>query len=269
MTQDLKALQELSADLASRLNHQLIDDLPLDSVRGGGPRMVHGAALSTVDLDPAPQPELISTSEEVAGWFQLTPSSLEALLPQLSGSAPLAHVEPYATCYGGHQFGNWAGQLGDGRATGLGVLLGDAITKPYTQSRWGIADPDHPLWEWQLKGAGITPYSRRGDGKAVLRSSVREFLCSEAMETLGIPTTRALSLVTTGEKVWRDMLYDGHPRREQGAIVCRLSPSFVRFGHFELPSARGDLELTRIWLDHLIRRHFFPLWDEDPETDSD
>ncbi|HRO26294.1 MAG TPA: protein adenylyltransferase SelO family protein, partial [Luteimonas sp.] len=110
--------------------------------------------------------------------------------------------------------------------------------------------------ELQLKGAGLTPYSRSADGRAVLRSSVREFLCSEAMHHLGIPTTRALSLVATGEGVVRDMFYDGHPQVEPGAIVCRVAPSFIRFGHFELPYSRGDVELLRHLADFCIWRDF-------------
>lgn len=109
-----------------------------------------------------------------------------------SGASPFAGAFPYAQCYGGHQFGMWAGQLGDGRAITLGEILN------YNSQRW----------ELQLKGAGKTPYSRFADGLAVLRSSVREFLCSEAMHHLGIPTTRALSLVTTGKLVTRDMFYE-------------------------------------------------------------
>src|SRR5690606_3381217 len=136
---------------------------------------------------------------------------------------------PYAAAYGGHQFGTWAGQLGDGRA----ITLGEAIA------------PDGQRLELQLKGAGPTPYRRRADGRAVLRSSVREFLCSEAMHHLGVPTTRALSLVATGEQVLRDMFYDGNARYEPGAVVCRVAPSFLRFGNFELPARRGDLDLLR------------------------
>ncbi|MQK55075.1 hypothetical protein EIZ79_24125, partial [Escherichia coli] len=123
----------------------------------------------------------------------------------------LPGMEAVSACYGGHQFGNWAGQLGDGRAITLGELA--------------TSRGEH--WELQLKGAGPTPYSRRADGRAVMRSSVREFLCSEAMHHLGIPTTRALSLVGTGEGVLRDILYDGHPREEPGAVVCRVAPSFL------------------------------------------
>jgi uncharacterized protein YdiU (UPF0061 family) len=152
---------------------------------------------------------------------------------------------PLATCYGGHQFGNWAGQLGDGRA----INLGDVVN----------ARGEH--WTLQLKGAGPTPYSRTADGRAVLRSSIREFLCSEAMFHLGVPTTRALSLVATGEDVVRDMLYDGHPAPEPGAIVCRVAPSFTRFGHFEILAARGDVALMKRLLDHTIRTDFPPLGD--------
>jgi len=111
-------------------------------------------------------------------------------------------------------------------------------------------------WELQLKGAGLTPYSRTADGRAVLRSSIREFLCSEAMHHLGVPTTRALSLVGTGEGVVRDMFYDGHPELEPGAIVCRVAPSFIRFGNFELPASRGDFDLLRRLADFCIRRDF-------------
>src|SRR5258708_2517548 len=156
------------------------------------------------------------------------------------GNALLEGMQPYAANYGGHQFGNWAGQLGDGRA----ITLGETINSKGER------------WELQLKGAGRTPYSRTADGRAVLRSSVREFMCSEAMHHLGVPTTRALSLVATGESVVRDMFYDGHPKAEPGAIVCRVAPSFIRFGNFELPAARGDIPLLTQLVDFTIRRDF-------------
>jgi uncharacterized protein YdiU (UPF0061 family) len=108
----------------------------------------------------------------------------------------------------------------------------------------------------QLKGAGPTPYSRTADGFAALRSSIREFLCSEAMFHLGVPTTRALSLVTTGEQVVRDMFYDGHPAPEIGAVVCRVAPSFVRFGQFQLPVSRGDQQLLRQFADFTLTSYF-------------
>src|SRR5690606_18294000 len=148
--------------------------------------------------------------------------------------------DPFASNYGGHQFGHWAGQLGDGRAISLGEVRAASGER----------------LELQLKGAGPTPYSRHADGRAVLRSSIREFLCSEAMHHLGIPTTRALSLVASGDTVVRDMFYDGHPAAETGAVVCRVAPSFIRFGHFELPASRGETGLLDRLIDFTIRRDF-------------
>jgi uncharacterized protein YdiU (UPF0061 family) len=186
-------------------------------------------------------PKLLAFSDEVAALVGLTPETRdsEQLLAVLAGNAPWPGARPVATNYGGHQFGNWAGQLGDGRAILVAELQGPA-----------------GRFELQLKGAGPTPYSRRGDGRAVLRSSLREFLCSESMHHLGIPTTRALSLVGTGEPVVRDMFYDGHPEAEPGAIVCRVAPSFLRFGHFELPASRGDLALLSSLVAFAIETYF-------------
>ncbi len=158
-------------------------------------------------------------------------------------------MQPYAMCYGGHQFGNWAGQLRDGRAINLGeVIAGDSF---YTL---------------QLKGSGVTPYSRRADGLAVLRSSVREFLCSEAMHHLGVPTTRALSLSLTGESVTRDMFYNGNPQQEPGAIVCRVARSFTRFGQFQLFSSRNDITLLKTFTDYTIANDFPHLSSPDKTT---
>ena len=157
-----------------------------------------------------------------------------------AGAAPLpAAGRPYAACYGGHQFGSWAGQLGDGRA----INLGDVVC------------PDGSRLELQLKGAGRTPYSRFADGRAVLRSSLREYVMSEHMAALGVATTRALSLVATGSPVERDQFYDGRRRDEPGAVVCRVARSFVRFGSFELPASRGDAALARTLADHVVDRH--------------
>ena len=152
----------------------------------------------------------------------------------------LSGMQPYAMCYGGHQFGNWAGQLGDGRAINLGEVEN--------------ANGEH--WALQLKGAGPTPYSRTADGLAVLRSSIREYLCSEAMHHLGVPTTRALSLINTGEKVMRDILYNGNADYEPGAVVCRLSPSFIRFGNFQLFSSRQQFDELKQLADFTIKHHF-------------
>ena len=181
-----------------------------------------------------------------------------------SGNEILDGMVPMAMNYGGHQFGNWAGQLGDGRA----IALGEINTRSGASSGRSSGDTrrlvdahggSHQVL--QLKGAGPTPYSRGADGRAVLRSSIREFLCSEAMHHLGVPTTRALSLTSTGDEVVRDMLYDGNPAPEPGAVVCRVAPSFVRFGHFELPASRGELDVLRALVEHTIRRHFPHLVD--------
>ena len=155
----------------------------------------------------------------------------ERHLPAFAGNACLPGADPLATVYSGHQFGVWAGQLGDGRA----LWLGEARSSQGPQ-------------EIQLKGAGRTPYSRMGDGRAVLRSSIREYLCSEAMHGLGIPTTRALCLVASPEPVRRETL-------ETAAIVTRVAPSFLRFGHFEHFAARNDTTALRQLADHVIEHH--------------
>jgi uncharacterized protein YdiU (UPF0061 family) len=149
-------------------------------------------------------------------------------------------MAPYAACYGGHQFGTWAGQLGDGRA----ITLAEVVN----------AKGDS--WEIQLKGAGKTPYSRTADGRAVLRSSLRELVCSEAMFHLGIPTTRALSLVLTGEPVMRDLLSDGHPATEPGAVVCRVARSFLRFGSYEIHASRDDRETLHRLVRFTLERYY-------------
>jgi len=223
-------------------DNAFVRDLPGDPVPGGGPREVAGAMYSLVAPTPVTAPRLLAHSAELAralGWSEADLRD-PAFAQVFGGNALLDGMRPWAANYGGHQFGVWAGQLGDGRA----ISLGEAVAA------------DGARWELQLKGAGPTPYSRGADGRAVLRSSIREFLCSEAMHHLGVPTTRALCLVATGEAVVRDMFYDGHPREEPGAIVCRASPSFVRFGSFELPASRGETGLLRRLADFTIRRDF-------------
>ena len=206
------------------------------------PRQVQAALWSAVEPTPVEAPRLLAHSREMAAELGFSEADLASpeFAQVFGGNALLPGMQPFASNYGGHQFGHWAGQLGDGRA----ISLGEAV----------LADGRRR--ELQLKGAGPTPYSRSADGRAVLRSSIREFLCSEAMHYLGIPTTRALSLVGTGEGVVRDMFYDGHPQLEAGAIVCRVAPSFLRFGHFELPAMRGDIDLLRRLADFCIARDF-------------
>ncbi|MFT4541104.1 MAG: hypothetical protein ACI841_000041 [Planctomycetota bacterium] len=226
-----------------RFDNRFTRDLPGDARADNVPRQVHGACFSRVRPLQVREPLLLAHASEVAGGI-LGLSQEEVLSPAFtavfSGNEVLEGMDPFAMCYGGHQFGHWAGQLGDGRAINLGAVATDS--------------GEH--WTLQLKGAGPTPYSRTADGFAVLRSSVREFLCSEAMHHLGVPTTRALSLVTTGEEVLRDMFYDGNAQNEPGAVVCRVARSFTRFGNFQLPAARGETELLRKLVDHTIRCDF-------------
>ena len=217
-------------------------ELPGDPITENYTRQVRGACWSPVVPTAVPSPSLGAISREMADALGISDQQYQSqqFADVFGGNSLLDGMEPYAVCYGGHQFGNWAGQLGDGRA----ISLGEVVAKQGDR------------WELQLKGAGPTPYSRMGDGRAVLRSSIREFLCSEAMHHLGVPTTRALSLVLTGEEIMRDMFYDGHPKMEPGAIVCRTAPSFIRFGNFEVLAARGERELLERLVLFTIGRDF-------------
>jgi serine/tyrosine/threonine adenylyltransferase len=217
-------------------------ELPADPDEGDHRRQVAGAAFSRIRPTPVEAPVTLAWSPEVADLLGLDPDVCRSddFAQVFAGNRVPAGADPHAAVYGGHQFGSWAGQLGDGRAIALGE----------------VRDRHGGYQTLQLKGAGPTPYSRTADGRAVLRSSLREFLCSEAMHHLGIPTTRALSLVLTGEPVVRDMFYDGHPQAEPGAVVCRVAPSFTRFGTFQLPAARGELDLLRQLVEFTIRADF-------------
>ncbi len=220
--------------------------LPADPRTDTAARQVPGALYSLVQPTPVSAPSLLAWSKDVAAALDLPGSNADVvkqadqLAAIFAGNTLLPGMLPLATRYGGHQFGNWAGQLGDGRAMSLGEVLTSSGTH----------------LELQLKGAGPTPYSRRADGRAVLRSSLREFVCSEAMHHLGVPTTRALSLVATGDDVMRDMLYDGHPAAEPGAVVCRVAPSFLRFGHFEMLNDDGDVALLKRLFTFTVATHF-------------
>ncbi|KAL0459284.1 UNVERIFIED_CONTAM: protein adenylyltransferase SelO [Sesamum latifolium] len=232
-------LEELNWD------HSFVRELPGDPRTDLTPREVLHACYTKVSPSAeVDNPQLVAWSDSVAELLDLDPQEFQRPdFPLLfSGATPLVGAMPYAQCYGGHQFGMWAGQLGDGRAITLGEVLNSTSQR----------------WELQLKGAGKTPYSRFADGLAVLRSSIREFLCSEAMHNLGIPTTRALCLVTTGKYVTRDMFYDGNPKDEPGAIVCRVAQSFLRFGSYQIHASRGkdDFGLVHALADYCIRHHF-------------
>ena len=236
-----------SAETVSSLDGLVFDnrftrELPGDSSMDRSCRQVYQACYSRVHPTPVQAPQLVAFSPEAAALIDLSENTLSgsSFTELFSGNRLLPAMDPHATCYGGHQFGNWAGQLGDGRAINLGEVLN------HKDEHWMV----------QLKGAGPTPYSRKSDGLAVLRSSLREFLCSEAMYHLGIPTTRALSLILTGESVMRDMFYDGHPALEPGAVVCRLAPSFLRFGHYEIFAARGEIDILKQLVEFTLRSHF-------------
>lgn len=215
--------------------NRFLSETPGDSQVSGPPRQVPNACWSRVLPTPAPDPKLRLWSEEMAEQLNLEKSGADVL----AGGVPVEGMDAYAQRYGGHQFGNWAGQLGDGRAITLGEI-----------------DTGMEVLEIQLKGAGKTPYSRFADGKAVLRSSIREFLCSEAMYHLGVPTTRALALVTTGEDVMRDVMYDGNRELEPGAVVSRIAPSFIRFGSFQIHGLMGDNVTLKSLLEHTVSNHF-------------
>ncbi|SFU58332.1 protein adenylyltransferase SelO [Pseudoduganella namucuonensis] len=184
---------------------------------------------------PLPAPYLVATSASAAALLGLDQATLaeQASLDILAGNSVPDGAQPLSAVYSGHQFGVWAGQLGDGRA----ILLGNADT------------PSGPI-ELQLKGAGLTPYSRMGDGRAVLRSSIREFLCSEAMAALGIPTSRALAVAGSDQGVYRESV-------ETSAVVLRMAPTFVRFGSFEHWFYRKQPEQLKILADYVIDR-FYP-----------
>jgi len=231
-------------------NNRLIDNLRADPQTDNYCRSVENAAYSFVSPTKTRAPKLLAVTQDLAAQLGFSIQAIRSaeFTQVMTGNHLLPGMQSYALCYGGHQFGQWAGQLGDGRAINLGELVTPLGNRTL-----------------QLKGAGKTPYSRSADGLAVLRSSIREFLCSEAMFHLGIPTTRALSLCLTGEEVLRDKMYDGHPAFEPGAIVCRVSPSFLRFGSFQLPASRGDEQLLTQLAQHCIKTDFSHLLRADKQ----
>ena len=190
---------------------------------------------SKVDPQPLSHPYLVSLNENLASDLRIDPSVFhdQEGVDVFTGNKILDSSIPLSAVYSGHQFGHWAGQLGDGRA----ILLGDLTT-------------EKGVFEIQLKGAGLTPYSRRGDGRAVLRSSIREYLCSEAMNSLGIPTTRALCITGSDDPVYRESI-------ETASVVTRVAPTFIRFGSFEHWYYKQDLESLKILADYTIE-NFYP-----------
>ena len=189
---------------------------------------------------PLPAPYRVAVSDDAASLIGLISSDFDdpEVIASFAGNRIPRGAASLAAVYSGHQFGIWAGQLGDGRAHLLGGV-----------------DTGHGLWEFQLKGAGQTPYSRMGDGRAVLRSSIREFLCSEAMHGLGIPTTRALCVIGSDLPVVRETV-------ETAAVVTRMAPSFVRFGSFEHWANHDQPEPLKLLADYVIDS-FFPFLRDD------
>ena len=201
------------------------------------------AFYSRVQPTPLADPYLVSFNADAARLIDLDPAQAqrERFLAVMAGNAPLDGSEPFAMLYAGHQFGTYVSQLGDGRAIQIGEVINDR------GERWGL----------QLKGSGQTPYSRMADGRAVLRSTIREYLCSEAMHGLGIPTTRALCIVGSDEQVFRETV-------ETAAVLLRLAPSHVRFGSFEVFYYRRQLDNLRLLADHVIGT-FFPELEDAPD----
>ncbi len=182
-----------------------------------------------------PAPTLVVLNDDLARRLGADPAALRTgeAVGWLAGNGLPEGAEPLAQAYAGHQFGGWVPQLGDGRA----VLLGEVIA------------PDGARFDLQLKGAGQTPFSRQGDGRAWLGPVLREYVVSEAMAALGVPTTRALAAVTTGDTIWRD------GQRRPGAVLARVASSHIRVGTFQYFAARRDLEALRLLVDHVIARH--------------
>ena len=239
------------ANMNLNLKHTFTEQLPSDSIIENTRRQVKEACFSYVKPKKTKVPEIIHISKDMAKILDIPEKELtsESFTNVFTGNEVLPNTTPYAMCYGGHQFGHWAGQLGDGRAINLFEV-----------------EHQNKQWTIQLKGAGETPYSRTADGLAVLRSSIREYLCSEAMFHLGVPTTRVLSLALSGDEVLRDVLYDGNSAYEKGAVVSRVSPSFLRFGSYEIFAARQDHNNLKTLVNYTIKHHFSHLGRPSKET---
>ncbi|XP_040290319.1 protein adenylyltransferase SelO-like isoform X1 [Bufo bufo] len=226
--------------------------LPIDSIRSNYVRKVKDCVFSRTYPTPfMTDVRLVAISEEVLENLldvDMSAVSTDDFLQFVSGGKSISGFAPLTHRYGGHQFGVWAGQLGDGRAHLIATYI----------NRYG------ERWELQLKGSGKTPYSRTGDGRAVLRSSVREFLCSEAMHYLGVPTSRAASLVVSDDVVWRDQFYKGNVTKERGAVVLRVAKSWFRIGSLEILTNSGEFHLLRELVDFIIKEHFPAIIRTDP-----
>ena len=222
-TQPLPWRQRFAVDSA------LVRELPIDPVTENYVRHVAGAAASLCSPTPIEAPHLVACSATALSLIDVDVSDVAedsaGAAEMLCGNVLPRGAVPSASCYAGHQFGVFSGQLGDGAA----ILLGDVVNRRGER------------WELQLKGAGPTPYSRTADGRKVLRSSMREFLASEWMSALGTPTTRSASIVTSDTRVVRDVFYTGDHIQERATVITRLAPTFLRFGSFEVCKPRDPL----------------------------
>lgn len=237
----------------NQITQQFLETFPGDFSDDPRQRQTPKVLFATTKIAGFENSELIIFNEKLSEEIGLGKIENEKDLQFLTATKVPENLKTYATAYAGHQFGNWAGQLGDGRAIFAGEI----------QNKLGKKT------ELQWKGAGATPYSRHADGRAVLRSSVREYLMSEAMFHLKIPTTRSLSLSLSGENVMRDMLYDGNPEYEKGAVMMRTAESFLRFGHFELLSAQSEIDTLKK-LAHFTIENYYPKIDlKSPEKYAD
>lgn len=246
------------------MDNLALRSLPIDQELKNYVRQVSGACFSRVEPTPVENPSTVAFSISAMSLLDLSEDELQRddFAEFFSGNKILPGAEPSAHCYCGHQFGYFSGQLGDGATMYLGEVVNGREER----------------WEMQFKGAGLTPYSRQADGRKVLRSSIREFLCSEAMYFLGIPTTRAGSCVTSDTRIIRDIFYDGNPIRERCTIILRIAPTFIRFGSFEIfkptdpmtgrkgPS-EGRTDILTQLLDYTVQT-FFPqvVTDDREET---
>lgn len=211
-------------------DNRTLRELPVDEEKTNYVRTVRNACFSRVSPTPVDNPCVVSLSLPALSLLGVRREEVEARLAKgdfaafFSGNQVLPGADPAAHCYCGHQFGHFSGQLGDGATMYLAEALHGGLR-----------------WELQFKGAGKTPYSRTADGRKVLRSSLREFLCSELMASLGVPSTRAGTCVTSDTKVVRDIFYSGQPVNERATVITRIAPTFLRFGSFEIAKPRDPI----------------------------
>ncbi|XP_072020102.1 protein adenylyltransferase SelO, mitochondrial-like [Amphiura filiformis] len=262
MTKNKLRPKKMASLESLNFDNLVLRSLPIDSVEEIQPRQVKGACFSKMKLSPVANPDTVAVSSSALRLLDLDEEQWQRaeFAEYFGGNKLLPGSQLAAHCYCGHQFGYFAGQLGDGAA----MYLGEVVNKAGKR------------WEIQLKGSGLTPYSRQADGRKVLRSSIREFLCSEAMHHLGISTTRAGCCITSDTKVIRDVFYSGNPIREKATVILRIAPTFIRFGSFEIfkpldpmsgrqgPSV-GRKDILDKMLDYTIKTFYPKVYEDHPE----